>query len=743
MNEVEIPIRLSGIGAVKSELKNIKNQLIDATDPAEIDRLTTRAGELNQKLKETNKSIKNFSTGSTVQQVGNQVNGIKDSIMNLDFKKASTQITSLTGTLAKFKVSDLTQGLGAMTKAVGKLGAQLVKMGISLLTNPIFIIAAIIVAVVLAFTLWEDKLGKFGIALKIAFFPIYLIIEAVKLLIESLKTLTDWLGLTSFAADENAEKVKAAAEKSTEASQKRTENIGKYYDHEIAMARAAGKDTVGLEIQKSKELEAEAKVRLGDAQKTLNSMAHMTGEAAEEEKKKLRDKIIAENEIIRNAANEREVMYAANEKKVADNAKKVADNARSVAKAIYEKRLADQKTFEENRLAAERQIEDLRIAAIKDNSVREAEALQEKYDRLRADLLKDKTKTNEEKKTLQAAFDLAEKNEEDKIIEDKKKKENEAFQALNALKIANMAEGEAKIAAQQKVAYQASINAAKEKYGAETAQFAEFQEQLRIADEAATKVRADKKIEDQQALLASLNNLDLTEDQKKIAAIEAQYLKEKELANGHAETLLALKNKHDKDIADVATNAALAEINTAAQVRDAKLKFAMDVTKGVTEIGGLLIKNEKKLAQFNKASALIQIGIDTALAISSLVRMSQANVANSVTAGAAGIAQFASGIIQIATNIAKAKNLLTSPSTPVTGGGDTGGGDTGGGGSNTATMIPQAAQLFGSSNNANTMTAGGSSSGNGTNMMVTAVVSETQITNVQKKINMINKNSEL
>jgi hypothetical protein len=59
-------------------------------------------------------------------------------------------------------------------------------------------------------------------------------------------------------------------------------------------------------------------------------------------------------------------------------------------------------------------------------------------------------------------------------------------------------------------------------------------------------------------------------------------------------------------------------------------------------------------------------------------------------------------------------------------------------------MIPQAAQLFGSSNNANTMNAGGpTSSGGGGNMMVTAVVSETQITNVQKKINMINKNSEL
>jgi 3-phosphoglycerate kinase len=155
----------------------------------------------------------------------------------------------------------------------------------------------------------------------------------------------------------------------------------------------------------------------------------------------------------------------------------------------------------------------------------------------------------------------------------------------------------------------------------------------------------------------------------------------------------------------------------------------------------MLIKDQKKLEKFNKASALIQIGIDTAKAISALVAAANTNPLNGVTAGGAGIAQFASGVIQIATNIAKAKQLLTSPSTPVTaGGGDTGGGDTG---SNTATMIPQAAQLFGSSNNANAMSAGGDSSGGSGNMMVTAVVSETQITNVQKKINMINKNSEL
>jgi len=742
MNEVIIPIKLAGLGEMKAELKQIKSDLITATDPAEIERLSTRAGELNQKLKDTNKTIKNFSTGSTVQQVGNQISGIKDSLMNLDFKKASTQVTAFTATVSKFKVSDLTKGLGLLTSAVGKLGAQFLKMGLQLLTNPIFLLVVVIVAIVLAFTVWEDKLGKFGTALKIAFFGIYILVEAVKLLIEGFKKLTDWLGLTSFAADDNADRVKAAAEKSTEASKKRTEQISQYYDQEIAMARAAGKDTVVLEIQKSKELEAQAKVRLGDAQKTLASMAHMVGTAAEEEKQKLRDKITEENEIIRGADNSREVMYAANVKKVEDNAKKVADNARAVNKALNDKRIADQKTFDTNRLNAERQIEDLRIAAIKDDAVREGELLKEKYERLRADLLKDKTKTDAEKLVLTTAFNLAEENEQAKIDEAKKQKENEAFQALNALKIANMVEGEAKIAAQQQVAYQASINAAKEKYGADSAQFAEFQEQLRIADEATTKVRSDKKIADQQALLDSLNNLALTDDQRKIMAIEAQYLKEQELANGNAETLLALENKHKADIEKVENDAAIERIEKEKQVRDAKLTFAKDTVDGLTNLGGLLIKDQKKLEKFNKASALIQIGIDTAKAISALVAAANTNPLNGVTGGGAGIAQFASGIIQIATNIAKAKNLLTSPSTPVSAGGDTGGGDTGGG-SNTATMIPQAAQLFGSSNNANTMTAGGDSSGGGTNMMVTAVVSETQITNVQKKINMINKNSEL
>jgi hypothetical protein len=121
------------------------------------------------------------------------------------------------------------------------------------------------------------------------------------------------------------------------------------------------------------------------------------------------------------------------------------------------------------------------------------------------------------------------------------------------------------------------------------------------------------------------------------------------------------------------------------------------------------------------------------------VAASQSNPSNAVTFGASGIAQFAAGIIQIATNVAKAKSILTSGGTP-SGGGGGGGGDTGGT-PNVAQQVPQGAQLFGSANAGGTMSAGGGT--NNSSMTVTAVVSETQVTNVQNKINKINKNAEL
>ena len=79
MNQVEIPLKLTGIGAIKKELRDLKGQLANATDPKEMAALAQRAGELSDRLKDANEQVRNFSTGSKFEQVSNGIGGIKDS----------------------------------------------------------------------------------------------------------------------------------------------------------------------------------------------------------------------------------------------------------------------------------------------------------------------------------------------------------------------------------------------------------------------------------------------------------------------------------------------------------------------------------------------------------------------------------------------------------------------------------------------------------------------------------------
>jgi hypothetical protein len=76
---------------------------------------------------------------------------------------------------------------------------------------------------------------------------------------------------------------------------------------------------------------------------------------------------------------------------------------------------------------------------------------------------------------------------------------------------------------------------------------------------------------------------------------------------------------------------------------------------------GQLIGNEgEKQSAFAKVLTLTQIAFDTAAAISSLTKHSEANPANSVTGGIAGTIQFVTGLARIVANIAKAKQVLSA-----------------------------------------------------------------------------------
>ena len=462
-----------------------------------------------------------------------------------------------------------------------------------------------------------------------------------------------------------------------------------------------------------------------------------------------------------------------NAKKVADNNKKIADNnkkAASDAKAQRKQQVADIQTQYTEGLKLEAEGIKNRTALIAEGTDKEKMVREQAFQDYKQNFLEEKMKEekaaidneyitkggsiqNYEKKLAQLRLDAVSKltAQELQILKDAETLKNNELLAIdqkaaeqykenqlkiNDLTIEAMADGAEKEAILQKQKY--------DKLRTEAINDTTLTEEQRRqiiaiydqmdADE--TQKRNDERLKAQSDLALSLAD----EKTRALAEVEAKYIQDQELAKGNYELLEKLRKDHEAKVTEINNKAEQDRIDSAKKERDARLTLAGDIADGITDIAKGLVNDQKKLEKFNKAMALVQIGIDTGKAISSLVAASQANPANAVTAGTAGVAQFAAGIIQIATNIAKAKQILTSGGSPSSSGG--GGGASNGGGSSVTQVVPQSAQLFGSANTGNVMSAGGGAVETG-GMTVTAIVSETQVTNVQNKINKINKNAEL
>lgn len=739
MNEVEIPLKISGIAAIKAELRDLKGQIATSTDPETMTVLAERAGELKEQLKDANEQVDIFAGGSKFEKVGNSFGAIKNDLMSMDFEGASEKAKVFAKNLGSINPKDIGKAFGGLTSTLKTVGGAFIKLGITILTNPIFLLVIVIVAIVAAIALFLHKIGVLQKVIDFLMIP-------VKALIQGLKDLSDWLGLSSYAADENAEKMAKANEKVSESSKKRTELLGENYDQEIAMAKIAGEDTTQLELNKSRGLEKEAIKRKTAAKKALEAMAHQEGEEATKKREALRKQIDEESKIIRGGVNDRKRIKAqeiADEKAAEKKADEAAEKAAEKAAAAAEKAREKAKQAAKQRLDNARALRDFELTQIKDANEREVAIVNEKYTRLMNDLKNDATKTAEEKAKFNAMYLTQQQQEINKLTEDKTKLEQENLKKGNDiiadLQLQMMEDGTEKELAMTKAKY--------DKLRVQTLADTTLTEEQKKTltqlyndqETAENKKRADAKLLQQQTLAKTLADAALTDEQLKLQALKAKYDAELLLAEDNEILKAALKDKYDKDALKIEQDASNAKVENAKKERDAKIALAGDIATGIQNVGAAFIKDQKKLEKFNKAMALVQIGIDTAKAISALVAASQSNPSNAVTFGASGIAQFAAGIIQIATNVAKAKTILTSGGTP-SGGGGGGGGDTGGATTSVAQQVPQGAQLFGSANAGGTMSAGGT---NNSSMTVTAVVSETQVTNVQNKINKINKNAEL
>jgi hypothetical protein len=407
MNEIEVPLKITGIGAIKKELRELKGEIANATDSESIARLSQRAGELKDQLADANEQVNIFASGSKFEQVSNGLGSIKDSIMSLDFAEAGQKAKLLTTALKGINPAEFAaqfKGFGqvilSLGSAVGVAMKQFIAFGISLLANPIFLLVAVITAIVVAVILLLNKMGILKKVIDFLMKPIYD-------LIQGFKDLTDWLGLTSFAAEENAAKMLEANEKVMESSKERQETLVGNYDYEIKMAKIYGQETLDLELAKSKAIGTEAKKRLSAAEKALQAQQKLGEDADKETIKKLKTQIKEENALIKEQRRERNLLVAQDSVEKQEQAKKELEkqkeNNEKIAKANKEaadKRKAAEKKFAEDRLSAQRTIADLEIALIKDDSEREIATINEKYVRQMQDLQKNENLNAQEKSRL-------------------------------------------------------------------------------------------------------------------------------------------------------------------------------------------------------------------------------------------------------------------------------------------------------------------------------------------------------
>lgn len=408
-------ISLAVAPEAKSALKQLKDDIKEATsevirlrsqdilDEDAIVAATKRAGQLKDEFTAANEAIKTMTAGDEFEKLGNSVGLLSSQVSSLDFGGAAESAAQLTGTLKGLNPAKMKEDFKTFTSAVGALSKQFISMGVSLLLNPIFLITAVVVAIVVAIVLLKDKLIIVEKVFDLMMVPI-------RALIQGLKDLTDWLGLTTYASDEMSEKIIANNDRLIASEQRNNDILGGVYKRRLALMKANGEDTTAFEIDNAKqeafrlqEKKNRLKVSYEETQKLLENASKDEREELtkqRDEKKKLLDDTI---NIYADAANNIEVLTASSNKKQRDEAKKndeksTADRlkANAASKAARAKADADALEALKRRYDVERAIIQSNIYIMEDGLAKDLAINAEKQRILEQDL--ENSKYNEEEK---------------------------------------------------------------------------------------------------------------------------------------------------------------------------------------------------------------------------------------------------------------------------------------------------------------------------------------------------------
>lgn len=376
---VEADTGAKSLSELKKEFKETQKTLEGLTAGSkEYIATLEKLGGIKDDIGDLNDEIKAFNPEGKVQAFGNVIGGLASGFQAAQGAAAlfGAEGEALQKTLLKVQAaSAFADGI----KGIVGMGDAFKVLGNIIKANPIFLIIGVITAIGGALFALKDKVGFIGDAFEA-------VGNVIGYVIDKGKEFLDWIGVTNFALDDMREKI----QKNNEAIR---ESMTSRYDTEIRLAKAAGKETMDLELAKQKaikdttqaqidslnrkqELNDEEKKQLAELKK-LNLEAVLTTveiygqarvareKAQEEETKKYQDELKKRTEAFKQAQLE---------------ADKINAEADAYDLARLEKKKADEQAYldsivlaEENADAQKRQIDEAKAS-------QDAELLQAKKD---------------------------------------------------------------------------------------------------------------------------------------------------------------------------------------------------------------------------------------------------------------------------------------------------------------------------------------------------------------------------
>jgi len=433
---IEIPITLGGVKEVRQQIKSLRGELINATDPAEVARLSENIGELSDKLKDANEKAQVFASGSKFEQTSNAFGLMKSQLASLDFEGAGESASLFANRMKAINPKEFGTQLKGLISVVGNLAKSFMSMGMMLLTNPIFLLAVAIITIVTVVGLLLNKLGFLKPMLKAIGALFGLIVDAIDWVIDKLKEFLDWLGVSNFAEQESARKSAEAQEKRADAYEKASKRRLTNIDQAIRMEQLDGKNTYDMEIRKQEIIKRTAYER-GKALQLRYKAMILSGDYDEEEIKKLKSEMSEQLDVMRSANNERD--YLRKKEKVEKAKDEEESKKRSIENARDEgKKRADAlKKYNEDRKAIEREIQDFIINGMVEGEEKERAQINEKYKRAIEDVKVNEKYLKDERTKVISLLQQEQANEL-KAIDDKKHAEELETKRQQAIELAKV-----------------------------------------------------------------------------------------------------------------------------------------------------------------------------------------------------------------------------------------------------------------------------------------------------------------